>query len=84
MLLPNNEAVVWFSERGYMKGVPGGQIENLTEAQVSVPKYARGATGYQATNGHQAIVTILQTPLVPSYASPDVAAEQAAYAADIA
>jgi hypothetical protein len=84
MRLPDNEAVVWFSDSGYIKGLPGGQIENLTEAQISVPEYARGAMGYQATNGHQAIVTILQTPLVPSFASPDVAAEQAAYAADIA
>lgn len=77
MRLPNSPDVMWFSDRGFVRGTAGGQVANLTEGQIAVDKYQHGAMGYTEINGHKSAVAILQNSLVPSFASPDVAAADA-------
>lgn len=75
--LPNSPDVIWFSDRGFVRGTAGGQAANLTEGQIAVDKYQHGAMGYTEINGHKSVVAVLQNSLVPSFASPDVAAADA-------
>ncbi len=56
--LPNSEDVIWLSERGRVRGTAGGQIENVTEAQIAMPKYRRACLGFTERDGHKVAVAI--------------------------
>jgi hypothetical protein len=77
MRLPNSPDVLWFSDRGFVRGTAGGKAENLTEGQIAVDKYQHGTMGYTEINGHKAVVAVMQNSLIPSFASSDVAAADA-------
>jgi hypothetical protein len=77
MRLPNSPDVLWFSDRGFVRGTAGGQAANLTEGQIAVDKYQYGTMGYTEINGHKSAVAVLQKSLIPSFASSDVAAADA-------
>jgi hypothetical protein len=77
MRLPNRPDVMWFSDRGFVRGKAGGEAGNLTEGQIAVDKYAHGALGYTEINGHKSAMAIMQTAIIPSFANPDVAVAEA-------
>jgi hypothetical protein len=59
--LKSNHAVAyWFSERGPVVGLPGGQIVYLLDGRVSVDQYARGASLLREQNGVRQVITSLR------------------------
>lgn len=56
--LPNTEDVMFVTERGFMRGSSGGQVSNLTEKQIALNFYTRGALGYSEVNGHKTVIGI--------------------------
>jgi hypothetical protein len=59
-VMPNNADVIWFSELGFVRGTASGEATLITENQLAVDKYARGAMAYTHINGHKAITAMLQ------------------------
>lgn len=47
-LLPG---VLWLGEKGLMRGLPGGEVQNLTEAHVALPKAQHGAMTVREMDG---------------------------------
>ena len=54
--LPNTEDVMFVTDRGFIRGSSGGQVTNLTEKQIALNFYARGALGYSESNGHKTVI----------------------------
>lgn len=49
--VPNEEAVWWMSDRGFVKGTKGGSVENLQEANVAVEPAQAGAALFREHDG---------------------------------
>jgi hypothetical protein len=75
--------VMWFSERGFVRGAVGGQVKNLTEDQLAVPSYATGAMGIDIAEGHQSAIALLSTPTGAVTSSADYTAGEAVRAAEV-
>jgi hypothetical protein len=68
--------MMWFSDRGFVRGTEGGKAELLTEGQLAVDKYSRGTMAYNYIAGHQAVTAMLQGAIANPEIHPDyVAAE---------
>lgn len=51
--------VIWVGEKGVMRGLPGGENQNLTDAHVAMPHAERGALLIRETDGERfAIVSL--------------------------
>ena len=62
----------WFSERGPVVGLPGGQIRYLLDGRLAVDQFLRGASLLREQDGMRQIVTSLQKPTVAtSFAATD-------------
>lgn len=75
--VPNSKDVIWLSERGFMRGSPGGAAKNLTEEQLALTRYSRAALGVLEDDGHKAVIAITQggtaSPLVaPDYVNAEI------------
>lgn len=70
--IPESNDVMWFSERGFVRGSPEGEMVNLTDAMIAVDKHTRGAMGIVEYNGHRAVVAIMRDCLA---ANPLVSAD---------
>lgn len=81
--LPDTKDVMWFSDRGFVRGTLGGQVKNLTEDQLAVGKYGRGAMGFDITDGHQSVIALLSDPVEDAAQSPDYTAGEASRAAEV-
>jgi hypothetical protein len=64
--LPNSKDVMWFSERGFVRGAASGAVKNLTEGQVAVSAYARACLGIVENDGHKAVIAIAKDDGRPS------------------
>lgn len=74
--LPNTSDVMWFSDRGFVKGSTGGKVDLVTEGQLAVDFYKRGTMAYTHVAGHQAVTVMLQGGIPNPEINPDfVAAE---------
>jgi len=66
---PINPGVLWLGEKGLMRGLPGGENQNLTE-QVAMPKAQQGSMTIREEDGERfAIVSMwgcMPNPLVSS------------------
>lgn len=49
---------VWMSERGMHAGLPGGQVLDLTEPEVVLPRYQRSAALYREERGVKQLVAV--------------------------
>jgi len=49
----------WLGTRGLMRGLPSGQAENLTDANLALPQAAQGAAVVRETNGERHLVLSL-------------------------
>lgn len=58
--VPNSTDALWMSERGLVRGANGGQVTNMTEAQVALGVYTRGCLGVNERNGHKAAIAVMQ------------------------
>jgi hypothetical protein len=56
--LPNTDDVMFVTDRGFMRATNSGQLKNLTEEQIALNFYDRGALGYSELNGHKAVFAI--------------------------
>lgn len=57
----SSEDVLWLSERGFVRGSAGGQVRNLTEAQLAIERgISRAALGIHEREGHKAAIAIIQ------------------------
>lgn len=52
----------WFSERGPVVGMPGGQIVYLLDGRIAVNQYLRGSTLLREQHGVRQLITTLQGP----------------------
>lgn len=75
--------VMWFSERGFVRGTLSGQVKNLTEDQLAVPAYTTGAMGTDITDGHQSVIALLSGPTGTATPSADYTAGEAVRAAEV-
>lgn len=58
--IPNSKDVMWLSERGFIRGAPGGGVANVTEDQLAIDRHSRVAMGVLERGGHKAVVAITQ------------------------
>lgn len=58
--LPNSEDIMFVTDRGFYQATLQGQIKNLTESQVALDFYPRGAMGFLERNGHKTIIAIFE------------------------
>lgn len=76
--LPDSKDVLWFSERGFVRGTKGGEAANLTENRVTVEQGTSGCVGIVEFNGDKRYVAVIpdgaDSPLI---AEDFVAARQA-------
>ena len=75
--LPDSKDVMWFSERGFVRGSPGGVVKNLTEGQVDVESVERACMGVIGYRGHEAVVAIARDGTEGLEVSPDFTAAEA-------
>lgn len=54
--LPDTEDVMFVTNRGFTRGSSGGQVTNLTEKNIALNVYARGALGYSEFDGHRTVI----------------------------
>ena len=73
--VPDSTDVLWFSERGFVRGGIGGNVRLLTDAQVAVDSYARGALSFDENNGQRTVVAVLNGPTAGAAASEFTAAD---------
>lgn len=73
--LPDTTDVIWFSERGFVRGGTGGAIKMLTDAQIAVDKYARGALSFDESDGHRSIIAALSGPTAGNASTDFTAAD---------
>jgi hypothetical protein len=76
--LPNSEDIMFVTDRGFYQATLQGQIKNLTEAQVALDFYPRGAMGFIERNGHKAIVAIFDEGSLNPAVSEDFRVNDAA------
>lgn len=60
VILPRDQGVAWFGERGWMLGEAGGKLSAAMDAQVAVNKYAQGAALFREQRGIRQVVSSLQ------------------------
>lgn len=64
--VPNSDDVLWYSERGVVKGSADGQIENLQEKHVAAENGSSGAAHVRESDGvRQFIASIRNTQVSP-------------------
>ena len=51
----------WYSTNGAVLGLPGGQVQTITEDRVDIPEFGRGATLLRNQDGIRQLVTSLST-----------------------
>lgn len=75
--LPNTSDVMWFSDRGFVRGSTGGKVVLLTEDRLAVDFYDRGTMAYSHIAGHQAVTVMLQGGVPNPEINPDFVAAEA-------
>lgn len=60
--LPNSREVCWMSARGWVRGTPDGQAQNLQEQHVAVQPAQVGAALFREQNGMQQLLATLFGP----------------------
>ena len=80
--VPDSTDVMWFSERGFVRGSAGGAVRLLTDAQISVDVYAKGALSFDENNGQRTIIAALNGP-TPGAAATEFTAADAIRRAEI-
>lgn len=73
--LPDTTDVVWFSERGFVRGGTGGAVKLITDSQIAVDKYTRGSLSYDENDGHRSIIAALTGPTAGNQSSDFIAAD---------
>lgn len=58
--LPDTEDFMFMSDRGFVRAGVGGQLTDLTDRNIAVDYYDRGAMGYVITNGHKAVIAVFK------------------------
>jgi hypothetical protein len=51
----------WYSTNGAVLGLPGGQVQTITEDKMDIPEFGRGATLLRNQDGLRQLVTSLST-----------------------
>lgn len=70
--MPNSNDVMWFSERGFVRGNDKGEVQNVTEMMIAVDSYQDGACGIVEYDGHRAVVaTFKERTASTPYAARD-------------
>lgn len=69
--LPDSKDFVFMSDRGFVRASVNGEVENLTEKNIAVDTYSRGAMGYTSVGGHEAIVAMFKNPVASNTVSED-------------
>lgn len=59
MEVPNSQNVIWFSERGFVIGSPGGQAVNPSEGKVAVEQARAGCIGIVERDGDKRFVAVI-------------------------
>lgn len=73
--LPDTRDVIWFSERGFVRGGDGGKVQMITDNQLAVDKYTRGALSFDENDGRRSIIAALTGPTMGNPANDFVAAD---------
>lgn len=58
--VPDSEDFFFISDRGFVRATIGGEIVNLTEQNIVIDGYTRGAMCYSSFDGHKAIVALFK------------------------
>lgn len=69
--VPDSRDFMFMSDRGFVKAGPGGQVANLTEKNIAVDTYSRGAMGYTSVGGHRAVIAVFKNPIASKSVSED-------------
>lgn len=73
--LPDSTDVIWFSERGFVRGSNGGAVKLITDSQLAVDKYTRGALSFDENDGRRSIIASLTGPTAGNPSNDFLAAE---------
>lgn len=60
--VPDSTDFIFMSDRGFARAKSGGQVDLLTEKNIAVDSYSRGAMGYTSVGGHKAVVAVFANP----------------------
>jgi len=60
VVLPHDQGVAWFGDRGWVVGKPGGQIDMSMAAKTAVDKYAIGSALFREQRGIRQVVSSLR------------------------
>jgi hypothetical protein len=66
-----DKTVAWMSALGIVRGSDGGQVANVTEGQIAVDGYVRGAMAYREHDGHKGIVALMSGAVAGTGVSAD-------------
>lgn len=69
----DDQTVEWFSHRGIVRGANGGQVTNLTEANVTIDKYEKGSVLLRKLNGIKQFIGVAQNKLQSGFKATDYA-----------
>jgi hypothetical protein len=69
--LPDSKDFMFMSDRGFVRAAAGGQVTNITEKNVAVDRYERGAMGYTSVGGHRAIIAMFKDPVANKNVAED-------------
>lgn len=69
--MPKDKDAMWFSERGFVRGRDGGQVEMLTDANVAVSRYTRGVLLFREWKGVRQVVSALAQPTESDFVADD-------------
>ncbi len=58
--LPSGDLPYWFTSRGAVLGLPGGEVRPLMKGKAEPARFAKGATGVVEINGASQVITAVQ------------------------
>lgn len=73
--LPDTKDFIFMSDRGFVRVSAGGQVTNITEKNIAVDVYERGAMGYTSVGGHRAIIAMFKDPVANKTVADDFKAD---------
>lgn len=68
---PHDDNLIWFSEKGFVRGRDGGQADLLTDEQLAVSKYSRGVLLFREQGGIRQVVSALAGETASEFPSED-------------